>query len=216
MANKRNPQATREEHRQSWPAWVWLGVGVLLGLTLSAIMLIKDWVPQLHKKNLPQPNPEASAPKESEQAVADEAGKKPAPPKKTYDFYSVLPEMEVVIPDAELSAKAKAEQQRQQQAMAQSQANPPAQTPAPASGDSAMRYFLQTGSYPDAKGADEAKAKLALLGFIAKVQPITINGKTWNRVRVGPYASASDLEGAKKSLADSGISAIALKETPTP
>jgi cell division protein FtsN len=213
MANKRNPQATREDQRQSWPAWVWLGLGVLLGLTLSAIMLIKDWVPQLHKKNLPQPNPEASAPKESEQAVADEAGKKPAPPKKTYDFYSVLPEMEVVIPDAELSAKAKAEQQRQQQAMAQSQTTTPSAT---TSADSGMRYFLQTGSYPDPKGADEAKAKLALLGYTAKVQPITINGKTWNRVRVGPYASASDLEGAKKSLADSGISAIALKETPTP
>jgi len=214
MANKRNQQqALRENERKAWPAWLWLGVGVLLGLTLSAIMLIKDWVPQLHKKNLPQPNPEASAPKESEQAVADEAGKKPAAPKKTYDFYSVLPEMEVVIPDAELSAKAKAEQQRQQQALAQSQATPP---PATASGDTGLRYFLQTGSYPDPKGADEAKAKLALLGYTAKVQPITINGKTWNRVRVGPYASASDLETAKKSLADGGINAIALKETPTP
>jgi len=214
MANKRNQQqAFRENERKAWPAWLWLGVGVLLGLTLSAIMLIKDWVPQLHKKNLPQPNPEASAPKESEQAVADEAGKKPAAPKKTYDFYSVLPEMEVVIPDAELSAKAKAEQQRQQQALAQSQATPP---PATSSGDTGLRYFLQTGSYPDPKGADEAKAKLALLGYTAKVQPITINGKTWNRVRVGPYASASDLETAKKSLADGGINAIALKETPTP
>jgi len=217
MANKRNQQAFRETQRQAWPAWVWLGVGVLLGLTLSAIMLIKDWVPQLHKKNLPQPNPEASAPKESEQAVVDEAGKKPTTPKKTYDFYQVLPEMEVVIPDAELSAKAKAEQLRQQQALAQSQASTQSSaTSAATSGDSAMRYFLQTGSYPDAKGADEAKAKLALLGFVARVQPITINGKTWNRVRVGPYNSASEVETAKKSLADDGINAIALKETPTP
>jgi len=63
-----------------------------------------------------------------------------------------------------------------------------------------------------AKGADEQKAKLALLGFTAKVQPITINGKTWNRVRVGPYASASELENAKKTLTDSGVAAIALKE----
>ena len=190
---------------------------MLLGLTLSAVMLIKDWVPMLHRKNLPQPNPEATAPKESEQAVADEAGKKPVPPKKTYDFYSVLPEMEVVIPDAELSAKAKAEQQRQQQAMAASQSGtqPATAAAATSSADSGMRYFLQAGSYPDPKGADEAKAKLALLGFIAKVQPITINGKTWNRVRVGPYASASELETAKKSLADSGVNAIALKETPS-
>jgi cell division protein FtsN len=47
------------------------------------------------------------------------------------------------------------------------------------------------------------------------VQPVTINGKTWHRVRVGPYASASELEAAKRSLTDSGINAIALKETPT-
>ena len=217
MANKRtNKQAFRENERQSWPAWVWLGIGVLLGLTVSAVMLIKDWVPMLHRKNLPQPNPEATVPKESEQAVADEANKKPAAPKKSYDFYSVLPEMEVVIPDAELSAKARAEQPRQQAAVAQGQN--PAQTPTtpPAAADAGMRYFLQAGSYPDAKAADEAKAKLALLGFSAKVQPITINGKTWNRVRVGPYVSASELETAKKSLADSGVNAIALKEAATP
>jgi cell division protein FtsN len=33
-------------------------------------------------------------------------------------------------------------------------------------------------------------------------------------VRVGPYASASDLEAAKRALADNGINAIALKEQP--
>ncbi|HEY6544715.1 MAG TPA: SPOR domain-containing protein [Dokdonella sp.] len=40
-----------------------------------------------------------------------------------------------------------------------------------------------------------------------------MNGKTWHRVRVGPYATASELEAAKRSLADNGIKAIALKET---
>src|SRR5262249_24401154 len=155
----------------------WLGIGVLLGLTLSALVLVKDWAPMLRRKNLPQPNPEATAPKESEQAVADEANHKPAPPKKTFDFYSVLPEMEVVIPDAELCAKARAEQQRQQLAMAQSQscsANPAA-TPAPAAapanaGDAGGHYVLLAGSYAEPKAADEAKAKLALLGIVAKVQ----------------------------------------------
>ena len=75
------------------------------------------------------------------------------------------------------------------------------------------RYVLQTGSYPEPKAADEAKAKLALAGFVAQVQPVTINGKTWHRVRVGPYGSASELEAAKRSLTDNGINAIALKET---
>ena len=212
MAAKRSKQAYRENERQAWPAWVWMGIGVLLGLTLSALVLIKDWAPMLRKKNLPQPNAEATAPKESETAVADEAAKKPAPPKKTFDFYSVLPEMEVVIPDAELSAKARAEQQRLQQAMAQSQAaNTAAATPTPAA-ESGGRYVLLAGSYGDAKSADEAKAKLAMLGVVAKVQSITINGKVWNRVMVGPYASASDTESAKKALADNGVKAIPMKE----
>ncbi len=135
------------------------------------------------------------------------------PPKKNYDFYQVLPEAEVVIPDAELSAKAKAEKQARANPAAPATApgTTPAGTAAPAAG---ARYVLQTSSYPDPKAADEAKAKLALSGFSAQVQPVTINGKTWHRVRLGPYASASELEAAKKSLAENGISAIALKEQP--
>jgi len=219
MANKRSKQAFRETDQRSLPAWVWLGIGVLLGLTVSAVMLIKDWVPMLHRKNLPQPNPEATAPKEAEQAVADEAGKKPAAPKKSYDFYQVLPEMEVVIPDAELSAKARAEQQRQQQAMAQAQANGTqasaapnaAAAPTPAA-DANGHYVLLAGSFADPKAADEAKAKLALLGVVAKVQTITINGKSLNRVIVGPYASASETEAAKAMLADNGVKAIPMKQ----
>jgi cell division protein FtsN len=214
MAAKQGRQAFRERERNSWPAWVWLGIGILLGLAISATVLIKDWAPMLRKKNLPQPNAEATAPKESEQTVADEAGKKPAPPKKTYDFYSVLPEMEVVIPDAELSAKARAEQQRQQQAMAQAQNPATGATPTapPPSTDANARYVLLAGSYADAKAADEAKAKLALLGIVAKVQSVSVNGKTWNRVMVGPYANASDTEAAQKTLSDAGVKAIPMKQ----
>ena len=222
MATKRTKQAYRGNEKQSWPAWIWLCLGVLLGLGLSALILVKDWAPMLRKKNLPQPNPEATAPKESEQAVAEDATKKPAPPKKTYDFYSVLPEMEVVIPDAELSAKARAEQQRQQQQAAQTQAgaaNPAtataAATPTPAA-DASGRYVLMAGSYAEARAADEAKAKLALLGIVAKVQSITINGKTWNRVIVGPYPNASETESAKSTLADNGVKAIPMKQAQSP
>ncbi len=204
MAAKKNGrQATRGGSPQK-PAWLWLLIGMLLGIGLMLLVLAKGWVPLLRKPNLPQPNPEATAPHESEAPVAE------AKPKKNFDFYQVLPEAEVVIPDAELSAKAKAEQQAAHANPATATgATAPATTSAAASG----RYVLQVGSYPDPKAADEAKAKLAMTGFIAQVQPVTINGKTWHRVRLGPYASASELEAAKRSLTDNGISAIALKET---
>ena len=209
-AKKGGRQATRGGNDTQKPAWVWVLVGMVLGIGLMLLLLAKDWVPLLRKKNLPQPNPEATAPRESEPPVAE------AKPKKNYDFYQVLPEAEVVIPDAELSAKAKAEQQARANPAATSAniaANPSTTPAAPAA---AARYILQTGSYPDPKAADEAKAKLAMAGFVAQVQPVTINGKTWHRVRVGPYASASELEAAKRALTDSGISAIALKETTAP
>lgn len=199
MAAKKGRQATRGAGAQK-PAWLWLLLGLLLGVGFMVLLLAKGWVPLLRKQTLPQPNPEAVAPHESEAPVAE------AKPKKNYDFYQVLPEAEVVIPDAELSAKAKAEQQARSNPAAPSTTAPP--VPA-----TAGRYVLQAGSYPDPKAADEAKAKLALAGFLAQVQPVTINGKTWHRVRLGPYASASELEAAKRSLSDNGISAIALKET---
>ncbi len=211
MAAQRRKQATRGNAVPAWPAWVWVGFGMLLGMALMAAVLWKDWAPMLRKKNLPQPNPEATAQRETEPALADETGKprdntKSNGGRKTYDFYSVLPEMEVVIPDAELSAKARAEAAKQAAAQGQASTAPT---------EAAVHYLLQTGSYPDAKAADEVKAKLALLGFVARVQPVTIDNKTWHRVRVGPYASASELETAKKSLADNGIVAIALKENGT-
>ena len=209
MAARKGRQATRGGGK-SWPAWIWVGIGLLLGVGMMLLVLGKDWAPLLRRKNLPQPNPSATAPQASEPAVAD-ASKPKEPPKKSYDFYKVLEANEVVIPDAELSAKARAEQQAKAN-LPNATATPP--VPATAATATGGRYILQAGSYPDAKGADEIKAKLALLGFQANVQPVTVNGKQWHRVRLGPYASASDLESAKRSLGDNGINAIALKETP--
>lgn len=208
MASKQ--QAYRGNTKPGWPAWAWLGIGVALGIAVSMLILFKDWAPLLRKSSLPQPNAQAVAPKASDQAVAD-AAKAAAPPKKSFDFYSVLPEMEVVIPDAELSAKAKAEQARQALAASQAQAQPagaPAGVAPPALAESGNGYMLLAGSYNDAHAADEAKAKLALLGIVARVQPVTINGKTWNRIMLGPYADASATEAAKQSLAENGIKAI--------
>lgn len=186
----RNRQAVRSG-QQGWPGWVWLCIGVVLGLILSAVVLIGDWAPSLRSHDLPTPQPNASAPAPAEPGVAD------ADNTSDYDFYSVLPEMEVLIPDAELSAKARAEATR---------------TEEPSAAKTGGGYLLQAGSFPNAADADAVKARLALLGFRAHIQPVTINGKTWNRVRLGPYNSAATLEEAKQKLAANGINAIALKE----
>jgi cell division protein FtsN len=216
---KRNSQASRNADRRQTPAWAMVLLGVALGVVGSLAVLYGGKIPTLRGgKNLPQPNPEAVAPKESEKALADDTAKAapPAPPKSNYDFYSVLPEKEVVIPDSELSAKAKAEQQRAKQQAAQANAAnngtaaPQATTPPAASGG---RYMLQVTATSDAGAADALKAKLTMLGFSAKVYTSTVDGKTLHRVRLGPFATASETESSKRALAENSISAIPVKET---
>lgn len=216
---KRNSQASRNGDRRQTPAWMMVLLGVALGVVGSLAVLYGGKIPTLRGgKNLPQPNPEAVAPRESEKALAEETAKAapPAPPKNNYDFYSVLPEKEVVIPDSELSAKAKAEQQRaKQQAQANAANNNSAApqnattTPPPASGG---RYMLQVTATSDSSAAEALKAKLAMLGFTAKVYTSTVDGKTLHRVRLGPYATASETESSKRALAENSISAIPVKE----
>ena len=68
----------------------------------------------------------------------------------------------------------------------------PAQSEKPAAAAAppqpAVRYYLQAGSFRRFEDADRVKAQLALLGVVAGVQRVTINGgETWHRVRVGSY-----------------------------
>jgi cell division protein FtsN len=192
---KSKSQATRGgQQAKPVPFWIWLIAGVGLGLALAGVALYRDWVPSLRGGSGPQPNPEAAAPRGGDAGVAAEAAK-PADTRPKYDFYSVLPEMEVVIPEAEI--KAQAEQ-------------PPA--PAPEAGAPTARMLLQAGSFRSEPDAEQMKAKLAMLGQRASVVAVTVNGANWYRVRVGPFASARELDEARRTLADSGIEAIALRE----
>jgi cell division protein FtsN len=81
--------------------------------------------------------------------------------------------------------------------------------PPPSTGPSG--YLLQVGAFPSAADAETLKAKLALQGFVANVQSVTVGGQTYHRVRLGPFRSATDLESTKQRLSAAGISAIALK-----
>jgi cell division protein FtsN len=81
---------------------------------------------------------------------------------------------------------------------------------APASSDGA-RYILQAGAFGASGDAEEVKAKIAMLGLGARVEPGQTGGKTVYRVRMGPYGSASELAEAKRKLADSGLPAMAIK-----
>ena len=213
MAARKSRQATRGKNASQLPAWVWMAVGMVFGIGLMAVVVGKDWTQIFNRQPTPRPNPQATAPGDTDPPLVSATPAEADKPKRpTYDFYQVLPEKEVVIPDAELSARARAEQAAKT-AQAQKPASAPTPTTPPPASTGTSRYMLQAGSFPDSKSADEVKAKLALLGFSAQVQTVNVDGKTWNRVRMGPYPTASDLEVAKRTLTDNGVKVIAMKET---
>jgi cell division protein FtsN len=73
-------------------------------------------------------------------------------------------------------------------------------------------YVLQAGAYRSAEDADGMKAKLALLGFEARVLTAEVNGQTMYRVRVGPYAQLDDMNRARSRLAENGIEAAVVRQ----
>lgn len=206
-----------------FPGWGYAVIGVLIGAILMALVMRGNLFTSLRKPAGPQANPQATAQRGSEPGVLEPASNDSAPKKPQYDFYSVLSEKEVRIPDAEISAQAQAEQkQRAAQATtpAASAGTPgvavqnvvaaPAESITPSAGGEG--YLLQVGAFPTAAAADTQKAKLALQGFVANVQTVNVGGQTYHRVRLGPFRSATELESTKQKLAAAGIPAIALKE----
>jgi cell division protein FtsN len=214
-----------------FPAWAGILIGILIGALVVVVLMRHSMVP-MAPNNGPQPNPEATAQPGSDEGLQPTASTT-APKKPQYDFYSVLSEKEVRIPDSEISAQAKAEQQ--EQAAQQQEKSTPATAPQlppnapqavtqnitaapasavapPAASPGASGYLLQVGAFPNAADAETLKAKLALQGFVANVQSVNISGQTYHRVRLGPFHSATDLESTKQRLASAGIPAIALKE----
>ena len=61
-------------------------------------------------------------------------------------------------------------------------------------------YFLQVGAYARAEDAEEQRARVALMGFTAKVYEREQSGRTVFRVRVGPYEKKDDADVAKDKL----------------
>ncbi|HEX5755894.1 MAG TPA: SPOR domain-containing protein [Arenimonas sp.] len=197
MARRGKNQARRSGSRGT-PGWVWLLAGLGIGLAVA----VGYYLHQGGKVDdlLPRPNPTAEAVPESEPPVAQTAPRKPK-----YDFYTVLPEKEVVIPDSELSAEAQREAAAAQAAAANA-------TPTTASTtDAGVRYLIQAGAFRSAGDAEALKARIALTGQVARVESGDSHGAPIHRVRLGPFASASELARAKQTLADNGIEAQAIK-----
>ena len=186
--------------RKGPPGWAWAAVGLLVGLFIAFLVFLQlrpapPPVERTVKLETPpepaarpaenKPKPEPPPAKAREEAPA-------APTKPRFEFYNLLPEMEVIVPEEQVKGAASPEGVKQV--------------------EQPGTYLLQAGSFRTREQADQLRARLALLGVETEVQTVTVNNKeTWHRVRVGPYRNLEELNAARSVLKKNGIDAILIR-----
>jgi cell division protein FtsN len=103
----------------------------------------------------------------------------------TFEFYEILPEKQIAptrVPEKK----------------------PPAAT--------AQNYWVQIGAFQNFTDADELKAELAMLGFPALIETVTIEGQTWYRVRSGPFPTQEDAKAAQLQFQEASITAQVVQD----
>ncbi|PWW45558.1 cell division protein FtsN [Melaminivora alkalimesophila] len=72
-------------------------------------------------------------------------------------------------------------------------------------------YFVQAGAFRTQQDADAQRAKLAMLGWEARVSEREQGGRTVFRVRIGPFAKRDDAESLKHKLDGAGVDAALVR-----
>ncbi|MDO9423190.1 MAG: SPOR domain-containing protein [Methylobacter sp.] len=114
----------------------------------------------------------------------------PGPVLPQFDFYTILPEKEVIVPDYEINTRTREEQVGQ------------AKT---------ANYILQAGSFKEFKDADALRAKLALMGIESKVEKAKVGNTIWNRVKIGPYTQMASVSTIRARLRGNGIDVLVME-----
>jgi cell division protein FtsN len=185
-----NRLTTRDYKRPARRAWDFsrlreFGAGALVGLVLaSAVFIYKSDAKKAALPETPRPEPQRAAKSEATEAAATaEAGDR-------YDFYEMLPNFEVVVPEKDREVKRDL---------------PAAKIERPGV------YVLQAGSYRNQADADRVRAQLSLQGIEAKVQRVAVDNDVWHRVRIGPISDLGELNRVRKQLQAADVDGLVIR-----
>lgn len=160
-----------------------------------------------------QASPEAVAAAAAAKVEKAEAPKSVVPTR--FSFHDILPELEVVVSDNELSKPdpKKPEEKKPDEKKPEDKKAEVAKKPEDKKADAAAgSYMLQVASLRTAADAERLKAELAMQGIQVKVQTVTVNGKdTYHRLQAGPYQGKQAVNDARSQLKTKGMDPIPIK-----
>lgn len=190
MAKRRKRRKSRSTSRknQDYPGWVYGAFGLAIGLSVAAAVWVSD------RRPAPPAQETARQPASLDSAL-DRNGEEPAaepqePKKSRFDFYEMLPNFEVIVPEEDPSV---------------------AQDIEPKAVVEPGIYVLQAGSFTAYADADRRRAELALQGISSTIQRVTIDDKTYHRVRIGPIDDLDELNVLRSRLRAAKIDVLRIR-----
>lgn len=184
----KNAGAKKKAKIQPTGSWVSFVSGLGIGLVVA--MGVFFWRGELPGAAEGRENAATTADDLAASGINFEEQMKRALPKREFDFYKILPEIEIKVPEWEISSSGAGEDKDFEQGT----------------------YVLQVGSFKQHEDADRAKAQLALRGIQAKIHRVVINGQdVWHRVHIGPYSDLENIQTMRAKLIESGNDFILLK-----
>jgi cell division protein FtsN len=167
--------------REGFSGWTGLFIGLVAGLAVGLALYLFDprapGAPEAGLGQAPATEPESA----SESAAAE--------PPERYDFYQMLPNFEVVVPEKEVVMPRDANEAPEKKGA----------------------YVLQAGSYRKFEDADRVRAQLALQGIASNVQRVAIDADTWHRVRIGPISDPAELNRVRTRLKEAEVDFLVVR-----
>jgi len=176
---------------QSISLWKWMLItALIIGFVVFLVYLRSTGSKQAQPQPVAQSMPSAktgSPEKAGDQSPKQEVKIKSGPVMPQFDFYTILPEKEVVVPDYEIGTRAREERIGQ---------------------GKETSYIMQAGSFKEFKDADNMKAKLALMGIESRLEKAKVGDATWYRVKMGPFDRMASVSSIRARLRQNGIDVV--------
>ena len=183
--------AGQQRHHHAERAKVSLWRWMLITTVIISFVVFLVYLGTSHKEAIPTALEVTANKTLTENSVAIKEEKKPevkqGPQPPQFDFYTILPEKEVVVPEYEIKTRTREEHVGKAKE---------------------AHYILQVGSFKTITEAETLKTKLAGMGMESTIQKQKIGIISWYRVKMGPYTQMPSINTIRGRLRQNGIDVI--------
>lgn len=188
MAKRRRKNSKKQPE---YSGWLWGLFGLAVGLSVAAAVWFSD-------RRAAVPEPEMARPASLETALDDngetlsgsETETPSEPEERRFEFYELLPNMELVVPEEGYEIETDTE---------------PQAVVEPGT------YVLQAGSFTALGDAERRRAELGLQGIQSYIQRVIIDDNTYHRVRIGPIDDLDELNMLRSRLRAARIDVLRIR-----